>query len=122
MNLSSVCTGALLNSFVNIGTLHMKKQNPTMKIEITLTCSGNESEMTAKTTGENMDNASLRTKAFFALFKQAIANKKLLEQQLKNAEKASAAAAILEVLADKEECNCTECLNKKQNNPISAVE
>ncbi|HDL7801231.1 TPA: hypothetical protein PXP53_004272 [Yersinia enterocolitica] len=100
----------------------MKKQNPTMKIEITLTCSGNESEMTAKTTGENMDNASLRTKVFFALFKQAIANKKLLEKQLKNAEKASAAFARLEVLADEEECNCTEYLNKKQNNPISAVE
>ncbi|MFQ6245276.1 hypothetical protein ACLMPP_12465 [Yersinia enterocolitica] len=97
-------------------------KNPTMKIEITLTCSGNKSEMTAKTTSENMDNSSLRTKAFFFLFKQAIANKELLEKQLKNAEKASAAVTMMEVLADEEECNCTECLNEKQNSPISAIE
>lgn len=92
-----------------------------MKIEITLTCSGHESEMTAKTTSENMDNSSLRTKAFFFLFKQAIANKEFLEKKLKNAEKASA-AAILEVLTGKDECNCTECLGEKENNPITATE
>ncbi|MFQ6245905.1 hypothetical protein ACLMPP_15730 [Yersinia enterocolitica] len=58
-----------------------------MKIEITLTCSGNESVMTAKTTSQNMNNSSLRKKVFFFLFKQAIANKGFLEKQFKNAEK-----------------------------------